>query len=169
MGGLFACPFRKDFLQSLAIEGKLGACVLSHLFRHFEPVHGHESSITPPSPFRKELAGTRPRFEPPLGPRSSRSGGDCRWPRHSQVPSRHSDQQIGERKADAFRLVLAVDLAGAKSDWHSDRMDGQSYEEFLNKLVPFRFSLWRVRAGGSVGQFDQSHDGDADLRVTHFA
>jgi hypothetical protein len=48
-------------------------------------------------------------------------------------------------------------------------MDGQSYEEFLNKLVPFRFSLWRLRAGGSVGQFDQSHDGDSDLRVTHFA
>ena len=36
-----ACPFRKDFLQALAIEGKLGACVLSHLFRNFEPVHGH--------------------------------------------------------------------------------------------------------------------------------
>jgi hypothetical protein len=25
----------------------------------------------------------------------------------------HPDQQIGERKADALRLVLAVDLAGA--------------------------------------------------------
>jgi hypothetical protein len=46
---------------------------------------------------------------------------------------------------------------------------GKATEEFLNKLVPFRFSLWRVRAGGSVSQFDQSHDGDADLRVTHFA
>ena len=87
----------------------------------------------------------------------------------AKFQGRHSDQPIGERKADAFRLVLAVDLAGTKSDWHSDRMDGQSYEEFLNKLVPFGFSLWRVRAGGSVGQLDQSHDGDADLRVTHFA
>jgi hypothetical protein len=54
LGGLLPCPFRKDFLQALAIEGKLGACVLSHLFRNFEPVHGHEASITPSPPFRKE-------------------------------------------------------------------------------------------------------------------
>jgi len=40
-GSLLACPFRKDFLEALAIEGKLGACVLSHLFRNLEPVHSH--------------------------------------------------------------------------------------------------------------------------------
>lgn len=53
LGGLLACPFRKDFLQALAIEGKLGACVLSHLFRNFEPVHDHETRILRQHPFAK--------------------------------------------------------------------------------------------------------------------
>lgn len=52
-----ACPFRTDFLQALAIEGKLGACVLSHLFRDFEPVHGHELRILRPHPFAKYAKG----------------------------------------------------------------------------------------------------------------
>jgi hypothetical protein len=41
LGGTLSRPFGKDFLQALAIEGKLGASVLGHLFRDLEPVHSH--------------------------------------------------------------------------------------------------------------------------------
>jgi hypothetical protein len=44
LGRLLPSPFRKNLLQALAIEGKLGSRVLSHLFRNFEPVHGHETT-----------------------------------------------------------------------------------------------------------------------------
>ena len=59
------------------------------------------------------------------------NGGDCQWLRCSRVPRpsrRHADQQIGERKANAFGLTLAIDLPRAKSHWTRDRMDGQSHE-----------------------------------------
>lgn len=51
-----ACPFREDFLQALAIEGKLGACILGHLFRNFEPVHGHGTRILRFHPFAKNVS-----------------------------------------------------------------------------------------------------------------
>ena len=38
----------------------------------------------------------------------------------------HPDQQIGERKADPFGLILAVDLPGTKRDWHSDGWMGNA-------------------------------------------
>jgi hypothetical protein len=41
-----------------------------------------------------------------------------------RVPRRDADQQMGERKAYAFRLVLAVDLTDAKSNGYRDRMNG---------------------------------------------
>ena len=68
----------------------------------------------------------------------------------------HPDQEIGERKADPLGLVLAVDLPGPKRDWHSDGMDGQRCEQFLDELLPLSSSRWRLSAGRTVGQFDQS-------------
>jgi hypothetical protein len=53
LGELLPCPFRKDFLQALAIEGKLGACVFCHLLCDFEPVYGHETRILSRHPFAK--------------------------------------------------------------------------------------------------------------------
>jgi hypothetical protein len=41
-----------------------------------------------------------------------------------RVPGRDADQQMGERKAYDFRLVLAVDLTDAKSNGYRDRMNG---------------------------------------------
>src|ERR1017187_1246324 len=70
----------------------------------------------------------------------------------------HPDQQIRQREADAFGLILAVDLPGAQRDRYGDGMDGQSREQLLNKLVPRRLSLWRIGAGRTVGQFDQRDD-----------
>ena len=51
------CPFGKDFLQALAIDGKLGARILSHLFRNFEPVDGHMTRILPLKLFAKNAKG----------------------------------------------------------------------------------------------------------------
>ena len=41
-----------------------------------------------------------------------------------EFQGRDADQQMGERKAYAFRLVLAVDLTDAKSNAYRDRMNG---------------------------------------------
>ena len=41
-----------------------------------------------------------------------------------EFEGRDADQQIDERKAYAFRLVLAVDLTDAKSNGYRDRMNG---------------------------------------------
>ena len=46
----------------------------------------------------------------------------------AEFQSRDTDQQIGERQAHAFGLVLAIDLSDAKGDWNRDRMDRQSRE-----------------------------------------
>ena len=64
MGGLLPCPFRKDFLQALAIEGKLGSCVLSHLFRNFKPVHGHGYRILRGPAFSNIIDHTQHRSHP---------------------------------------------------------------------------------------------------------
>jgi hypothetical protein len=45
-----------------------------------------------------------------------------------EFQGRHSDQQISEWEAQAFSLVLAVDLPDAKSDRYRDWVDGQSRE-----------------------------------------
>jgi len=65
----------------------------------------------------------------------------------------HTDQQIGEWKAHSFCLILAVDLPHAKSDWHSDQMNGQ---QFLDELVPLRLSLRCVGTCRAVGQLNQA-------------
>ena len=41
-----------------------------------------------------------------------------------ELQVRDADQPMGERKAYAFRLVLAVDLTDAKSNGYRDRMNG---------------------------------------------
>ena len=71
---------------------------------------------------------------------------------------RRANQQIGEGKAYTFGLVLSVCLPGAESDRHSDGINGQCNEKFLDKLLPLCFSLWRVRPGGAVGEFDQGYN-----------
>jgi hypothetical protein len=48
-GRTVALPVPQGFMQGLAIDGKLGACVLSHLFRNFEPVHGQATKDTAPA------------------------------------------------------------------------------------------------------------------------
>jgi len=45
-----------------------------------------------------------------------------------EFQGRHSDQQISEWEAQAFSLVLAVDLPDTKSDRYRDWMDAQSRE-----------------------------------------
>ena len=40
----------------------------------------------------------------------------------AEFHGRHADQQIGERKTNAFRLVLTVDLSNTKSKRPRDRM-----------------------------------------------
>lgn len=56
LGGSLARPIREDFLEALAIEGKLGSSVLSHLFRDFEPVHGHGYKDTLPATVLKTFS-----------------------------------------------------------------------------------------------------------------
>ena len=46
----------------------------------------------------------------------------------AEFQGRHSDQQISERKANTFGLVLAIDMPRSKSDCNCDRMDGQSHQ-----------------------------------------
>ena len=41
----------------------------------------------------------------------------------AEFQGRHPDQQIGERKTNAFCLVVAVDLSNTKSKRHRDRMN----------------------------------------------
>jgi hypothetical protein len=41
-----------------------------------------------------------------------------------EFQARDADQPMGERKAYALRLVLAVDLTDAKSNGYRDRMNG---------------------------------------------
>jgi hypothetical protein len=86
----------------------------------------------------------------------------------AEFQSGHPDQQIRKWKADAFGLILAIDLPRVQRDRHGDGMDGQSREQLLNKLVPRSLSLWRVGAGCTVGQFDQRDDGDGDLGVARW-
>jgi hypothetical protein len=46
----------------------------------------------------------------------------------AEFQGRHSDQQIRERKANTFGLVLAIDMSSSKSDCNCDRMGGQSHQ-----------------------------------------
>ena len=72
----------------------------------------------------------------------------------AEFQGRHPNQQIGERKTDAFRLVLAIDFTGTKSNRRADWMNGQGHEQFLDELVPLGSSVRCVGAGGTVGQLD---------------
>ena len=76
------------------------------------------------------------------------------------------DQHIGKREAHAFGLVLAVDLADAKGNRHSDRINGQGREQFLNKLLTFLFSLRCVDASRAVRQFEESNNLQGDFRLS---
>ena len=40
-----ARPFRKDFLQALAVDRKLRACIFCHLLCDFKPIYGHGPRI----------------------------------------------------------------------------------------------------------------------------
>ncbi len=47
----------------------------------------------------------------------------------------HADQEIRKSEFQSLRLIFAIELAGAESDRHSDRVDGhgtdQLFDEFL--------------------------------------
>ena len=64
--------------------------------------------------------------------------------------------KIGERQANAFGLVLAVDLSDAKRNRNRDRMDGQCRQQFLDELLPLHSSFCRIGTGGTMRQFYQS-------------
>jgi len=53
----------------------------------------------------------------------------------------YADQEIREWNSDSSRLVFAVKLPSAKRKRHGHRMDGHGGEEFLDEILPIRFSL----------------------------
>jgi hypothetical protein len=63
----------------------------------------------------------------------------------------HTDQQIGEREANAFCLVLAVDLADTKCDRCRDLLNGQGKQDFVDELKSLGFSLKCVGSGRTMG------------------
>lgn len=69
----------------------------------------------------------------------------------AEFQSRYSNQQVGKWKPNSLSLVLTIDLADTKSDWHRDRVDGQCHEEFSDERQARRFTLCGVSTGCAVG------------------
>ncbi|HUS05395.1 MAG TPA: hypothetical protein VMZ52_03820 [Bryobacteraceae bacterium] len=65
-------------------------------------------------------------------------------------------------------MALAVDLPGTKSNPDGYRLDGDTYQEFIEESLPPVTALGRVGSANTVSEFKYRDNRKRDFIVTRF-